>query len=110
MTGAHLGAMLVVVAAGFEGLAQACLKSAAHAPRRINHWLLSGIALFVIDASLYTGALQLLDISVAYPISALSYVAVILASRWLLAETIGRWRWLGATLIILGVAIAVPQT
>ncbi len=110
MTGTHLGVVLVAVAASFEGLAQACLKNAAHAPRRINPWLFTGIGLFVVEAGLYTGALQLLEISIAYPISALSYVAVILASRWMLGETVGPWRWLGVALIILGVAIVVPPT
>jgi len=38
--------------------------------------------LFIFEAFFYTGALQRLDISTAYPLGALSFVSVTLFSRW----------------------------
>lgn len=51
--------------------------------------------------------LQVLPLSVAYPLLSVSYVVVMLLARWLFAERIPWQRWLGTGLIMLGVSVLV---
>jgi len=71
-----VGIVLVVASSAVEGLGQVCLKQSATLPADKRRWLSLGIALFVVEALLYSGALQSLDISTAYPLGALSFVSV----------------------------------
>ena len=105
----HLGALLVVAAALVEGLAQVSLKLGARAVTRARAWTALGVALFVIEIGLYTAGLKWLDVSVAYPISALNYGAVVVASALLLQERISARRWCGVALIVLGAALSAPH-
>ncbi len=107
MTGQAAGILLVVLASAIEGFAQLCLKRSAAAADSGARWMALGIVLFIVEAVLYTGALQSLDISIAYPLGALSFVSVVLFSRWLLREAIDRYRWIGLALIVLGAALVV---
>lgn len=107
MTLPVVGILLVVLSSAIEGFAQVCLKQAANLPSRKPRWLSLGIALFVVEAIFYSGALQSLDISTAYPLGALSFVSVTLFSRWLLKESIDRRRWIGLGLIVCGAALVV---
>ena len=102
-----VGIVLVVASSTVEGFAQACLKRSAEPSGRKPRWLWLGIAMFVLDALLYSGALQSLDVSTAYPLGGLSFVSVALFSRWLLRETIDSKRWLGLALIVCGAALVV---
>lgn len=43
------------------------------------------------------------DLSFAFPITALVYITVLLASWLLLGEAVNAWRWLGVALIVAGV-------
>jgi drug/metabolite transporter (DMT)-like permease len=100
-----VGVALVVASSAVEGLAQVCLKLSAALAAHRRRWLWFGIALFTVEALLYSGALRSLDISTAYPMGALSFVSVMLFSRWLLNETIDRKRWIGLGLIVCGAAL-----
>ncbi|MBF0425476.1 MAG: EamA family transporter [Magnetococcales bacterium] len=100
--GAIFGIVLVVFCAAIEGLAQVCLKKSALAAARFSPWLLLGLFLFGLEAVLYSGALRVLEVSVAYPVGALSFVAVILFSRGLLGEGVDRRRWRGVGWILVG--------
>ena len=102
-----VGIVLVVASSAVEGLAQVCLKQSATMSVDKRRWLSLGIALFVVEALLYSGALQSLDISTAYPLGALSFVSVTLFSRWLLHERVDSTRWLGLALIVCGAALVV---
>lgn len=100
-----IGIALVVASSAVEGFAQVCLKRSATRSVERRRWLALGIALFIVEALLYSGALRSLDISTAYPMGALSFVSVTLFSSWLLSESIGRKRWLGLGLIAVGAAL-----
>jgi multidrug transporter EmrE-like cation transporter len=101
---------MVCVAALLEGVAQVALKCAAGSSgTRHVVWLSLGGALFAVEIGLYTRALKTLDIAVAYPLSALSYAAVVLAARVLLGERPDRSRWTGVVLIVAGAACALPD-
>jgi drug/metabolite transporter (DMT)-like permease len=101
------GITLVIASSTIEGFAQVCLKQSATVVVEKKRWLLLGVALFILEALLYSGALRSLDISTAYPMGALSFVSVTLFSSWLLNETIDRKRWLGLGLIVCGAALVV---
>jgi len=99
--------MLVLASSAVEGLAQVCLKRSATPAGDKHRWLSLGIALFIFEALFYSGALQTLDVSTAYPLSALSFVSVTLFSRWILHEAISPKRWLGLALIACGAALLI---
>ena len=102
------GIALVLAGAVLEGVAQVCLKHAAVPRIRRAHWLAAGVLLFLLEILLYTRALQILPVSVAYPLSAFSYAAVVLAARMMLGERPDRRRWFGVLLVALGAACAIP--
>lgn len=103
------GVFMVLSGAVIEGVAQVCLKHSTAAQARRQGWLAAGVLLFLVEIALYTRALKTLPISVAYPLSALSYAAVVLSAFLLLGERPDHRRWLGVVLIVLGAACAIPE-
>ena len=77
----------------------------------IKHELVLAIigGLFVAETLMYTGALTFLDVSTAYPIGSLSFVAVTVLSHFILGERVTRHRWIGVGLILLGASLVVAQ-
>ncbi|MGH8155256.1 MAG: EamA family transporter [Rhodanobacteraceae bacterium] len=75
-----------------------------------SHWVALGVAVYVVEFTLWFSALSRVQLSFAFPIMALSYVGVVLASRFLLKERISLRRWAGIATIVIGVAlVAAPQ-
>ena len=74
-----------------------------------NRCLLAGIACFLADGVLWTGALSLLDLSVAFPAGSICFVFVALLSSLFLHERVGPGRWVGIGLILSGVALIWVQ-
>ncbi len=105
MNAAWLGTLLAVSCAGVEGLAQVALKQSSREPRRRTGWIVLGVALFAFEAVLYTGALQRLDVSVAYALGALGFVTVALLSSALLGEPVPPLRRAGIACIVAGCAL-----
>jgi drug/metabolite transporter (DMT)-like permease len=62
-----------------------------------------GIFLYTIEYVLWIAFLASVDISKAFPLSSVQIVLILLASRIILKEHINQYRWLGATLIIVGI-------
>ena len=62
-----------------------------------------GILLYAIEYVLWIAFLASVDISKAFPLSSVQIVLILLASRIILKEHINQYRWLGATLIIVGI-------
>jgi multidrug transporter EmrE-like cation transporter len=100
-----LGTMLAVASAGVEGLAQVALKQSSRPTARRLLWIGVGMALFSIEAGLYTAALQRLDVSVAYSLGALSFVAVSLLAMVVLRESISMMQGSGIAFIVAGCAL-----
>lgn len=67
--------------------------------------VLLGILCFTSEAVLWTMALRLLDVSVAFPAGSLCFVFVAVLSRFWLREMVGLERWIGVGLILAGVAV-----
>ena len=109
MTQTTLGVLLVILCTVIEGFAQIFLKKSSLKAVRKRLWTVLGIGFFVLEAMLYTGALQFLDVSTAYPIGSLSFVAVTVLSQWLLHERVTKARWFGVGLIIVGASLVVAH-
>ncbi|WP_130472537.1 SMR family transporter [Candidatus Magnetaquicoccus inordinatus] len=97
--------LLVLLAALIEGFAHVCLKKSVIERAKKWYWLTIGILAFVIEAGVYTMALQELPIALAYTLGALAFVATALFSLWLLDERIVRRQWLGLAFIVLGCSL-----
>jgi drug/metabolite transporter (DMT)-like permease len=105
MNAPMIGVALVVASAVVEGFAQVFLKKSVAAGSNKTFWVGLGLAAFAVEGVLWTGALHALDLSVAYPLGSLSFIAVTILSQWLLREAVPRQRWLGAGLILAGTAL-----
>jgi drug/metabolite transporter (DMT)-like permease len=109
MTLTAVGVVLVIVCTIIEGFGQVSLKKSVLGGGTVRPWLCLGAGLLLIEALLYTGALRLLDVSTAYPIGSLSFVAVTVLSRWLLGERITAERWAGVALIVVGAGLVASR-
>jgi drug/metabolite transporter (DMT)-like permease len=68
-------------------------------------WMWLGIGLGPIQLWIWTKILARTDLSLAFPVSSLSYPLTMIASEILLREKLSLVVWLGAILITIGVAI-----
>jgi len=68
-------------------------------------WIVAGVLTYAIEFVLWYAALTIAPLSVAFPIAALSYCGVVIASRLILAERVSPRRWAGTIAVALGVAI-----
>jgi multidrug transporter EmrE-like cation transporter len=74
-----------------------------------NPWVLSGLfAAFAASLS-WMAALSKLPLSHAYPLTALSFVFVVVAGSALFAEPLTRYQLAGVVLIMLGIAIGAQS-
>jgi len=112
-----LGLTFVTIAVLFEAVGQLAFKHGAErASADASKWgpfrglwrnrsVAVGIACFVAQAVLWTMALRLLDLSIAFPASSLCFVFVGLLSRFWLKEQVGVARWVGLGFILGGVVM-----
>ncbi len=108
MSRTWLGILLVVICALVEGGAQVSWKLSSRGSRR-GAWITAGILLYAVEITLYTRALTLIDVSIAFAMGSLSFVAVALLSRGILKERISPLRALGLGLILCGVTLMGGQ-
>lgn len=99
-------------------IGQVCFKrgvgrgdASALLPRLLGSpWIALGVMVYAVEFVLWFAALSRAPLSFAFPIAALSYVGVVLASRWILHEHVSLRRWLGTCAIVIGVALVCgPQ-
>jgi len=69
----------------------------------ISPFVILGILVYFMGVFFWLYALSKVDLSFAYPFVSLSYVLVLFASSWFLAESISPLRWAGVAAICLGV-------
>ena len=109
MTAATLGVLLVLLCGIIEGVAQVFFKKSALVPSGKRLWIGAGVALFIVQALIYTGALQFVEVSTAFPIGSIAFVVVAILSQRFLKEPVTRPRWIGIGLIIAGVTLLAAQ-
>jgi drug/metabolite transporter (DMT)-like permease len=120
MKPALMGIFAIVAAVTVESFAQIFLKIGAAGGSRIllppyrrlagqfsftsiaARWVMLGVVAYGFEILLYTFALHLLDVSVAFPMGSLCFVGVALLSKLFLGESVGRIRWLGVGCIVVG--------
>lgn len=105
MTLTMAGVLLVVLCSVIEGVAQVFFKKSALVAQRKFLWVGAGVALFILQALVYTGALQFVEVSTAFPIGSIGFVIVAILSQRMLNEPVTGTRWVGIGLIIAGVSL-----
>jgi drug/metabolite transporter (DMT)-like permease len=70
-----------------------------------QHHLMIGGTLYVLAILVYLVLLRYLPLSIAYPMTSISYVWILLLSAKYLGEEIDIWRWAGVFLIVTGVVL-----
>ncbi len=70
-----------------------------------NPYIIVGGIVFVASLALWLIVLSKLDVSYAYPIVSINYVAIALASKLFFRETVSKLRWLSIFVICLGVVL-----
>jgi multidrug transporter EmrE-like cation transporter len=73
----------------------------------VNTRVVAGIACFGLSAVLYVIALRSVPLNVAQSVAALQFAGVILASFFLLNESLGAARAVGIGLIFVGICVVV---
>jgi len=71
----------------------------------LYNWpLIGGFAIYAVSAAILIVALKYGELSVLYPIIALSFVWVNIISFELLGESMNTFKWAGVSIIIIGVS------
>lgn len=102
---------VTVIASVIGGLGSIYLKKGSedfnHNPfqQLKNAKLLIGLSLYAASVILFLSVLSLVDLSMLYPVTSLSYVWMSLFSMKLLGEEMNKFKWAGILLIITGVAL-----
>jgi drug/metabolite transporter (DMT)-like permease len=109
-----IGLLYVLTSIILESVGQISLKHAAernsvgrNVARMLlaaarDKWLVAGIGCFILEFISWTLALQRLDVSLAFQLSSLTFIAVAVSSRIWLTEQIAGYRWIGLICIFLG--------
>ena len=102
------GLGLIACCIVLEAAREVCFKRAAHGARLMTAlakpmaWL--GVMLWGVELVVWTIVLEHMALSVAFPLMALVYVAVVGAGAWVYDEHVNLRHCLGALLITAGVA------
>jgi len=70
-----------------------------------NPWLFAGYSLYAVSMVLLIIALKDGELSITYPVIALTYVWVAMLSYFLMHESMGLYKIIGIALIVTGVAV-----
>src|SRR5438046_10716316 len=102
MTATTIGVLLVILCGIIEGIAQVFFKRSALALDGKQLWIGAGVALFILQALIYTGALQVVEVSTAFPIGSIAFVVVAILSQRFLKVRVTRTRWICVVQIVVG--------
>ena len=78
------------------------IKSLMH-----NKTLITGVFLYGLGFLLFIPMLKYADLSILYPLSALTYIWVCFLSKRYLGEVINKPKWIGVLIILLGVVFII---
>ena len=67
--------------------------------------VLTGLFLYFISAAIWLIVLSTVDLSFAYPFIGITYVLVLILSKFILKEEVNPIRWIGAFIITAGVVV-----
>jgi len=121
MTSITVTLLLLLGSVACDVTGQVCFKfgvshtgTGSNAPSLVHKvlhspWIALGVAVYALEFVLWFAALSRTELSIAFPFTALGYVGVVLASRFLLDEHVSMRRWLGVGTIVVGVALVTAQ-
>lgn len=101
-------ALLISFCIVTEAARELCFKAAAHTPTFVQTiakpivWM--GIILWAVELVAWINVIEHVPLSIAFPLMALSYVSILLASAVIFQEHINKRHAIGALLITVGVA------
>jgi drug/metabolite transporter (DMT)-like permease len=67
--------------------------------------VVTGLFCYVISAAIWLVVLSAVDLSFAYPFIGLTYVLILIVSKFVLKEDVNPIRWAGAAIITIGVVV-----
>lgn len=70
-----------------------------------NKWVVSGVLLYFIEMAIWVYLLTVIPLSIAFPITGIQKIIIILFSFFVLKEHISRVEWLGIGITALGIGI-----
>ena len=70
-----------------------------------NRFVIGSVAMMAVSFFAYMGLLTIADLSFAVPATAVTYVLETLLAKYVLKEHVNGLRWVGASLVIFGVAL-----
>jgi drug/metabolite transporter (DMT)-like permease len=92
----------------FCAAAHLLLRSGAleFSPALFSNWrLFLGLGIYACGTLLWIYCLSKLDLSVAFPASAVQFVLVLAGARWTLGEQISIYQLIGTAIILVGIAL-----
>ena len=93
------------VSGAFTPTSGASLRAAATTPLV---WI--GLFTFALSALVWLAVLSRVDLSFAYPFASLTYVIILLYSKYIGDEPVSLVRWGGAALIVTGIVLIAQDT
>lgn len=84
--------------------ARSLVHKVLHSP-----WVGLGIIVYAVEFVVWFAALSRTQLSIAFPFTALAYVGVVFASRFILNERVSPRRWVGIGAIVVGVVLITGQ-
>jgi len=88
---------------GGEGFSRGLIRGYLHIYS--SPWVILGSLVYIVSILFWVFSLARVDLSFAFPFVALSYVLVIVASRFLLRESVPVLRWIGVLVICSGIVL-----
>ena len=70
-----------------------------------NKWVIIGAILYIGALPLWIMALSRIDLSYAYPLVSINFIAITILSRLIFKEKVTRFRWLSVFTILVGVVL-----
>jgi multidrug transporter EmrE-like cation transporter len=70
-----------------------------------HRWIILGVILYAGSLPLWIMALSKIDLSYAYPLVSINFIAITLLSKLLFKEKVTRFRWISVFTILLGVIL-----
>ena len=109
MSTSIIAIIVVIINSFFNAIGQLFFKKGADKLERnfykivTNKFILAGITIYILGTVVFVGALRYGELSVLYPFVATNYIWVSLLASKYLGEKMNLIKWLGISLIIIGV-------
>ena len=75
----------------------------------LRGYTLLGIASYLVSLIFWLAALSRMELSKAYPLLSIGYLAIFFLSGWLLGESLSVWRFLGTLLVTGGIILLLAS-